>query len=268
MKHYFIYLWTIWCAIWLAIIILLIFPPFVLIVYSGFNSRSRWANKLVSTGAKTLLFFWGIRVIQHNKQLIDPNRSYVFVSNHRSDLDGIITYAIMSGDFKFIGKTQILNWPFFGLLLRQLHITVDRSSPQSRNQSMIDMKDAIKNGASIQVFPEGWCNFSDQYVLPFKRGAFRIALETKTPMAVYTMTGNAELWPKTTLKIRPGTTHVYWEKIIETSQLNEEDEQVLQQEVRQTLEDRLKSVYPDGFRNESQKISFEEWQARQLDNKH
>ncbi len=236
-------------------------------MYLGGSDRDRIGNRLVYTGAKVLLFLWGIRVKQHNRQLIDKKKSYVYVANHRSDLDGIITYAIMPGDFKFIGKTQILSWPFFGFLVGHLHITVDRSSPESRKQSMVKMNETIKNGASMQVFPEGWCNFSDEFVLPLKKGAFRIATETQTPLLVFTMTGNGELWPKTTLKMRPGVTHVYWEEIIDVDGLTEHDEKTLKAKVKQIWTKRLQSTYPDGYQNKDQKVPFEVWKAKQLSNK-
>ncbi|MCP4121389.1 MAG: 1-acyl-sn-glycerol-3-phosphate acyltransferase [Bacteroidetes bacterium] len=258
----------IWCAITIAIIILLLFPILILIVYFGGQDSDRKANRLVSFGTKILLLLWGIRVVQHNRELVDTkNNQYIYVANHRSDLDGIVTYSMMGGDFKFIGKKQLLTWPFFGFLVGKLHVTVDRSNPESRKESIVDMVRAVKGGASMMVHAEGWCNFSDDYVLPLKKGAFRLATETGLPIAVYTLVGIGEIWPKTTLRLRPGTVHVYWESVIQTTGMQEEDEPALMEQVSSIWEKRLRTAYPDGYRTTDLKQTFEAWQAGQLKKK-
>jgi len=214
------------------------------------------------------LFLWGVRVVQHNRDIVDTrNKQYVYVANHRSDLDGLVTYSMMGGDFKFIGKKQILSWPFFGFLVGKLHVTVDRSSPESRKESMRDMHRAVEGGASMMIHAEGWCNFSNDYVLPLKRGAFKLAIETGLPIAVYTMVGIGEVWPKTTLRLSPGTVHVYWETVIPTTGLKEEDEASLMDQVSSIWEKRLKIAYPNGYEPAGLKRPFEEWQAAQLGKK-
>jgi len=61
--------------------------------------------------------------------------------------------------------------------------------------------------------------------------------------------------------------HVYWESIIQTTGLQEEDEPALMEQVSDIWEQRLRTAYPDGYRTTNLKQTFEQWQAAQLDQK-
>jgi 1-acyl-sn-glycerol-3-phosphate acyltransferase len=99
------------------------------------------------------------------------------VINHRSDLDALIATGYMPGIFKFIGKKELERYPLIGILVSSLYITVDRTDKDSKRQSLENMKLQSSHGANILVFPEGWANFSNEYLLEFKRRAFEVAIE-------------------------------------------------------------------------------------------
>ena len=72
--------------------------------------------------------------------------------------------------------------PVFGFIYRNAIVTVDRSSPQNRANSIRVLKSLIRKGISVMVFPEGTFNMGTTPLKDFFDGAFRVAIETQTPV--------------------------------------------------------------------------------------
>lgn len=188
-------------------------------------------------------FLMPVKVV--GKHLLDKKKVYVIVCNHQSILDIPVSVIASPIPFKFLSKKENSKIPIVGYLLKHLHVLVDRSSKQSRQQSMIQMKQAIMDGYSILIFPEGSRNKGPELLKEFYEGAFRLAIETKTPLAVLTILNS---WDRqnyhTKGQLFPGRITCYWEEPIETGEMTAEQ---LKSRVKVMMEDRLKSFYPDGF---------------------
>lgn len=185
--------------------------------------------------------------------------------NHRCDLDALIATGYMPGIFKFIGKKELERYPFIGVLVRQLYITVDRSDTISKKRSLHNMKMQSSMGANIVVFPEGWSNFSSDYLLPFQKGAFKVALDNQIPILVCTLINTHELFPKPKIEVHPGVAHVFWETLIPTQGLTyENDIHKLKQQVADIFLARLKEQYPNGYNFPPDQIDFYYWKNKQL----
>ena len=88
--------------------------------------------------------------------------------------------SVTIGFTKFIGKAEVLSYPVFGYMLKHFYISVNREDSEDRYKSLIQLEEALDEGASIVVFPEATWNTSKELVGPFKQGAFRLSLKTKT----------------------------------------------------------------------------------------
>ena len=129
------------------------------------------------------LFVIGIRHRNQVQEVIDDNRQYVFVANHISYLDiPIIFKAIPRANFRVLGKMEMSKVPVFGLLYRLAVVLVDRSSPENRARSISGIKQVLKSNTSIFIFPEGTFNETGEPLKAFFDGAFRMAIETQTPV--------------------------------------------------------------------------------------
>lgn len=264
MKKAFAIFWSGY-AILTFIILGSIFFIVELLLLSLGNLTYRLAHRWPAFMTRILLFSWGIRVRQHNKQLLQSLSQSVIVVNHRSDLDALIATAYMPDIYKFIGKRELIKYPFIGMLVERLYITVDRSSKASRIQSMRNMKKQGKRGAHIVVFPEGWSNFSKDYLLEFKRGAFKVALDLNLPIIVCTLTGTHERFPKPKIQLTPGVVDMYWEAIIPTDGLNyDEHVEEVKKQCQEIFLARLKEVYPKGYPYKENHMDFEEWKLKQM----
>ncbi len=264
MKKVFAVCWTIY-AVLTFIVLGSIFFLIELVLLSFGKLTYRMAHRWPAFVTKILLFSWGIRVKQHNQAMLKNLPQSVIILNHRSDLDALIATAYMPDIYKFIGKRELVNYPFIGMLVERLYITVDRSSKESRIQSMRNMKKQGSRGAHIVVFPEGWSNFSDDYLLEFRRGAFKVALDLNLPIVVCTLTGTHERFPKPKIQLTPGAVDMYWETIISTEGLNYvEHVEEIKAQCRTIFLKRLQAVYPEGYPYDRNRMDFEKWKLKHL----
>lgn len=126
---------------------------------------------------------------------LKKKKSYVFCPNHTSALD-ILSVPLINENFTFVGKNEISKIPLFGYMFRKLHITVDRESMKSKYKTITSSIEAIKQGKSILIFPEGGIvNPNPPHMAKFKDGPFRIAIESGVPIVPVTIPYNWIILP-------------------------------------------------------------------------
>ncbi len=189
------------------ITLMLVALPFVLLFSAilPLNTGKRAILAVLRTWAwlfSALSFFW---VNTKNKKKVDLSKSHIYVGNHGSYLDAVAVCLSIPQYFSALGKVEITKVPIFGLIYKRIVVLIDRSSKESREQSVNDLKKDIANGQSILIFAEGTMNQTDKPLTDFYDGAFRIAIETQTPIIPFVMINNRKLLPrKHPLKARPG----------------------------------------------------------------
>jgi 1-acyl-sn-glycerol-3-phosphate acyltransferase len=109
-------------------------------------------------------------------------QSYIFVANHISYLDSAIIPKTLRHPVRPLGKVEMAKIPIFGFIYRNVIVTVDRSSTANRAKSVNILKAVLRKEISVLVFPEGTFNTTHQPLKEFYDGAFRIAIETQTPI--------------------------------------------------------------------------------------
>ena len=101
-------------------------------------------------------------------------------------------------------KKSLEKVPFVGIACKSSgHIMVDRSSPSAIKSTMDEAKSKLKNGMSLVVFPEGTRTRNGK-MQPFKRGAFKLALDFNLPVVPITIDGSYKVLPRNTYNITPG----------------------------------------------------------------
>ena len=156
--------------------------PFV-IAFSFFDIKG--GNLVYVTCNIWARLWYGCIAVRH-KEIYevphDRNRQFIFVANHSSYMDIPALVRCMHQPVRVLGKYEMVKFPVFGWIYRAAAILVDRSSPEKRSKSVRALKAALKHGISIFIFPEGTFNESNEPLKDFFDGAFRIAIETKTPI--------------------------------------------------------------------------------------
>jgi 1-acyl-sn-glycerol-3-phosphate acyltransferase len=174
--------------------------------------------------------------VKHNKQ-----KQYIFVANHISYIDGPCILKSIRQPFRALGKVEMVKYPLFGLIYRIVVVTVDRSSAENRARSVRQLKAVLKNGISIFIFPEGTFNISKQPLKEFYDGAFRLAIETQTPIKPILFLDTYKLMHYRHLfTLRPGLERSVYLEEISVDGLNMTDVPMLKQKVYDVMDRKLR----------------------------
>jgi 1-acyl-sn-glycerol-3-phosphate acyltransferase len=163
-------------------IMLLIFPFAIIASFFGRIRGGNMVMRLCMIWADiwfTLIFIFQKRIYETPH---DKSKSYIFVSNHISYLDAAILPKAIRQPIRPLGKVEMSKVPVFGFIYRYAIVTVDRSSAANRANSVRLLKSIISKGISVMVFPEGTFNMGTTPLKEFYDGAFRVAIETQTPV--------------------------------------------------------------------------------------
>lgn len=128
-------------------------------------------------------FLIGIRYQEIYETPHNRTDQFIFVANHSSYMDAPCVARCMRQPVRVLGKYEMVRYPLFGIIYRAIVVVVDRSSPEKRAQSLRALTAALHKDMSIFIFPEGTFNMDDTQPLKnFYDGAFRLAIETQTPV--------------------------------------------------------------------------------------
>ncbi|CAK9035213.1 1-acyl-sn-glycerol-3-phosphate acyltransferase BAT2 [Durusdinium trenchii] len=157
------------------------------------DRRRKWVDLILCAWAKMTIspFF---RVTITGKENLPDDEACVYVANHQSFMDILSAYQLFK-PFKFISKASILKFPLIGWVMRRAKtITIEREDRKSQLKTFRDSVDALKDGNSLFVFPEG-TRSSDGRLLPFKRGPVSMAKRAKVPIVPMTILGTGRIMP-------------------------------------------------------------------------
>ncbi len=175
-------LYAIYAFIVFLAIMLILFPFSIMASFFGRIRGGNFMMRLCMLWADTWFFLIGMPHIRIYEAPLDKKRSYIFVSNHISYLDAAIIPKAIRQPVRPLGKAEMGKLPVFGFIYRNAIVTVDRSSAANRAKSVRILTSLIHKGISVLVFPEGTFNMTDQPLKDFYDGAFRVAIETQTPV--------------------------------------------------------------------------------------
>ena len=163
--------------------IMLLLFPFAII--ASFFGRIRGGNMIMGLCRIwadlwfPLIFIWHKRIYESPH---DKSKPYIFLTNHISYLDATMIPKAYRQPIRPLGKVEMSKVPVFGFIYRNAIVTVDRADARDRVKSARILKSVLNRGISILVFPEGTFNTTSRPLKEFYDGAFRIAIETQTPI--------------------------------------------------------------------------------------
>src|SRR5580692_383053 len=167
----------------------------------------------------------GVKVRTLGLEKIDPARTYIFMSNHISNLDPPITLPLIPRRTSVMVKKELFRVPILGkIMLIGSLVPVDRGNRDSGIAAVRDAVKALEQGLNMTIYIEGKRSF-DGKLLPFKKGPFYLAEECKVPVVPVTISGTEAVMPKGRFAIRPqkATVTVQFHDPIEPSDFGERD---------------------------------------------
>lgn len=209
---YQLYAWLVFIP--LAVVITLL-AGWLVVVISWVISPRFASRHIAMNWARLLAWLIPMPVLVEGTEHVPANRSCVVVANHLSQVDILALYGWLNLDLKWVIKKELRKLPGVGIGCEKAgHIFVDRQNPAAARQAVNEALGRLKEGIGILFFAEGTRSL-DGRLLPFKKGAFRIAAGQQLPVLPVTLIGTAEVLPAKTLRLFPGRVRVLVHPLIE-----------------------------------------------------
>jgi 1-acyl-sn-glycerol-3-phosphate acyltransferase len=195
-------LWRVWFLLINAVFLLAMLPLLILSVAHPkvellfFTIARLWAWW-------NLLLMGFVPVVQ---RFYRPQRGqqYIVVANHSSYLDIMMVIALCPFPVLFIGKEELGRIPLFGFFYRKVYLTVNRKSLASKRAVMDRAAMKLRDGYSLCIFPEGGIPDEQVRLAPFRTGAFKLAIDTGTPLLPLAFPNNKYAFPDALHRGKPG----------------------------------------------------------------
>ena len=171
----------------------------------------------------------------------DTSRQYIFLSNHISYLDiPVMMKAIRSQNFRILGKAELGAIPVFGFIFKHAAVSVDRKNTVNRAKSVMILKSVIKKKISVFICPEGTFNETHDPLKEFYDGAFKIAIETQTPLKpILILDTYDRLNYKNIFSLSPGRSRAVFLEETDTAALSINDVAMLKEKIYKQMEEGL-----------------------------
>lgn len=175
-------LYNLYALLVFVAIMLLLFPFFLVASWGGPLKGANGMMRICSLWADAWMLLVGMRHRNHYEVPHDPDRAYIFVANHLSYIDAVLLVKSIRQRFRPLGRAETSSLPVFGYIYRKAIVTVDRTDAANRAASVNRLKALVRKGISVFVFPEGTFNMTTAPLASFYDGAFRVAIESGTPI--------------------------------------------------------------------------------------
>lgn len=216
----FLYQWIILAPIF---IILTFITAVIVIVFSLIFGNRYWGYYPPKWWSRLTCWLSFCRVKSSGHQNLDKDTSYIFIANHQGAFDIFLTYGFLNHNIKWIQKASLRKLPFVGKASEIAgHVFVDNSSLKSRKESILRAKNELKDGVSMMIFPEG-ARTKDGKLSSFRRGAYRLAIDTGLPLVPITINGPFDVMKRNSITLNPNRLELTIHKPISTKNLSKED---------------------------------------------
>lgn len=215
-------------------------------VISKFNPRAADISQLriVQWAFKVILFLCGVRLEVIGEEHVPKDTAVLYIGNHRSYFDIIITYARCPGLTGYISKDSIEKVPLLSLWMKRLHcLFLNRSDVKEGLKTIVRGIEQLKNGISMCIFPEGTRSTgeSELEMLPFKAGSLKMATKTNCPIIPMAITGSADIIKKHIPRIKSTRVTLQYGTPIYLHELSKEDQKHLNNYVQEIILNMLRS---------------------------
>ena len=209
---------------------------------SIFDARGRWQHWCARTWSRMILATSRIRVSAEGLDLLGQGSPMILCVNHQSSMDIPVLLAHLPFQFRFVAKRSLFRYPFMGWHMRRSgYIAVGRDKPGEARKSVEEAADRIRQGYPVVIFPEGGRSRDGDF-LPFKPGAFHLAILAGVPITPVTLTGTMAALPPDSVHILPGEVEMIVHPPIPTAGVKRDDAAALGQKVRNQMLSRFSKI--------------------------
>ncbi len=217
----------------------------ITVVAALLRIRGRIYDWTGRTWGKWMLWASGVRVYIEGLENVNRDRPQIFAANHVSWYDVWALAARIPKRYRFVAKKELAAIPLFGQAWKAAgHISIDRSNRSSAIASLDEAGRRLRrDNSSVVIFPEGTRSPTGE-LLPFKKGAFMLALRTGVEIVPVAVLGTRRILPKGGWRIRSGPIILRFGAPIPTEEYDESTRDELIARVRGEVEEMLAEPAP------------------------
>lgn len=244
-------LYTIYAFVVFLLLMFLLFPFIVVASFFGKEKGGNAIYNICRFWADSCMLLWGIRHKNYFEAPHDASKPSILLFNHTSYMDiPILMSAFRYQHLRVLGKSEMTRIPIFGFIYKNAVVTVDRSDASHRARSVKVLKAVLKKNISVVIAPEGTFNMSHHPLKEFYDGAFKIAIETQTPIKpVLFLDALDRLHYKNIFTLTPGKSRAIYLAEISVEGYEIKDTPLLKQKVFNIMEARLKHYNASWIKN-------------------
>jgi 1-acyl-sn-glycerol-3-phosphate acyltransferase len=201
--------------------------PFVALVgfpWTLLTGDVRFLYRIGMWGAYTGVRIAGAHVRTVGLEKIDPTRTYIFMSNHVSNIDPPLLLPLIPRRTSVMAKKELFSYPLLGKTMRLgALVPVDRGNRDAGIAAVRAAAGVLRQGINMTIYIEGGRSF-DGKLLPFKKGPFYLAEECEVPVVPVTISGTHYIMPKRRFAVKPGKVDVIFHDPIEPKDFGNRDD--------------------------------------------
>lgn len=225
------------------VILFLIFSTPLLIaewIIGKFNPdlKNRSSLAIVNWAFRCCLFLAGVQVRVLGEENVPKDTAVLYVGNHRSYFDILLTYVRVPRPTGYVAKREMLKWPLLVSWMKNLHcLFLDRENLKEGLKTILTGVEKIKSGISICIFPEGTRNKINDTFLPFHDGSFKIAEKSGCPIIPISLNNTAAIFEDHLPYIKKAHVVIEYGKPIYMKELTKEEKKRIGASVQKVIED-------------------------------
>ena len=193
---------------WVLIISLSIILGTVATVLGVLDRSGNQSHKVAALWSRLICRWNGIKVEVSGKENILVDQPQIFIANHQGYYDIFTLAGYLTVQLRWVSKAVLFRVPFMGWAMRAAgYIPVERNNRKQSYQAFLNTLEAIKEGSSVVIFPEG-TRSEDGSIGVFKKGSQLLAQRAKVPVVPVTIVGTRDIIRKDSMLFHPGTVRI------------------------------------------------------------
>lgn len=192
------------------------------------NLKNRSSLAIVNWAFRCCLSLSGVSVTVLGEENVPKDRAVLYVGNHRSYFDILLTYVRVPRPTGYVAKKEMLKAPLLSNWMKNLHcLFLDRENLKEGLKTILAGAEKTKNGISVCIFPEGTRNKNRDQFLPFHAGSFKIAEKSGCPIVPFSINNSSAIWEDQFPRMKKAHVVIEYGKPIMTEELSKEDKKKL-----------------------------------------
>ena len=209
------------------------------------HARDISCLRMVQWAFKLMLWITGADISYIGRENVPKDRAVLYVGNHNSYFDTLLTYSQCPGLTGYVAKSEMLRYPLLRDWMKRLYcVFLDRSDLRAGMQMILTCIDYIKNGISICIFPEG-TRSKDGQMQPFHEGSLKMAAKTGCPIIPMAISNSAQIFENHMPFVRPCKVIVEYGAPVYPKELSKEDQKFLGAYTQKKIQEMLDQHHID-----------------------